>query len=135
MPATRPGRAAFVVFGRHPWPPGLTGYFAQGVEPTSASLVSTSRQIIAAGASSRGAVRFGGPANTSSGRAGASGRLGVEKSLTDRNDKMSKAPRGSRGGTQPSDDPQVGAALRSVYQKAIEEEVPDEMLALLSKLD
>ncbi|MFT3978807.1 MAG: NepR family anti-sigma factor [Sphingomonas bacterium] len=29
----------------------------------------------------------------------------------------------------------MGAALRSVYQKTIEERIPDEMLALLGKLD
>lgn len=29
----------------------------------------------------------------------------------------------------------VGSALRSVYQKAVEEKVPDEFLDLLSKLD
>lgn len=29
----------------------------------------------------------------------------------------------------------MGAALRSVYQKAVEESVPDEMLDLLGKLD
>lgn len=34
-----------------------------------------------------------------------------------------------------SDDPQMGAALRSVYQKTVEEAVPDEFLDLLSKLD
>jgi hypothetical protein len=33
------------------------------------------------------------------------------------------------------EDPQMGAALRSVYQKTVEEAVPDEMLDLLSKLD
>ena len=33
-----------------------------------------------------------------------------------------------------SDDPQMGAALRSVYQKTVEEAVPDEMLDLLAKL-
>lgn len=34
-----------------------------------------------------------------------------------------------------ADDPQMGVALRSVYQKTVEEAVPDEMLDLLSKLD
>jgi hypothetical protein len=32
-------------------------------------------------------------------------------------------------------DQQMGSALRSVYQKTVEEAVPDEMLALLGKLD
>lgn len=29
----------------------------------------------------------------------------------------------------------MGSALRSIYQKTIEEEIPDEMLLLLGKLD
>ncbi|WP_169715740.1 NepR family anti-sigma factor [Sphingomonas sp. CCH5-D11] len=29
----------------------------------------------------------------------------------------------------------MGAALRSIYQKTIDESVPDEMISLLSKLD
>jgi hypothetical protein len=29
----------------------------------------------------------------------------------------------------------MGSALRSIYQKTVEEEIPDEMLALLGKLD
>jgi hypothetical protein len=32
-------------------------------------------------------------------------------------------------------DQQMGSALRSVYQKTVEEAVPEEMLALLGKLD
>ncbi len=32
-------------------------------------------------------------------------------------------------------DRQMGSALRSVYQKTVEEAVPDEFLALLGKLD
>lgn len=39
-------------------------------------------------------------------------------------------------GTKRSDkDQQMGSALRSVYQKTVDEAVPDEMLALLGKLD
>ena len=34
-----------------------------------------------------------------------------------------------------SKDRDMGAALRSAYQKTIEEQVPDEMLDLLGKLD
>jgi hypothetical protein len=33
------------------------------------------------------------------------------------------------------EDRQMGSALRSVYQKTVDEAVPDEMLALLGKLD
>ncbi|QKS01227.1 MULTISPECIES: NepR family anti-sigma factor [unclassified Sphingomonas] len=29
----------------------------------------------------------------------------------------------------------MGSALRSIYQKTIEEDIPDEMLTLLGKLD
>lgn len=43
---------------------------------------------------------------------------------------------GNRAATPPSGiDPATGAALRSVYQKAVDETIPDEMLDLLSKLD
>jgi hypothetical protein len=38
----------------------------------------------------------------------------------------------SRG---PENDVAMGAALRSVYQKTVEEQVPDEFLDLLGKLD
>lgn len=33
------------------------------------------------------------------------------------------------------DDADVGRALRSVYQQAVEEQIPDEFLDLLGKLD
>lgn len=40
------------------------------------------------------------------------------------------------GGTAvQSKDRDMGAALRSIYQKTIDESVPDEMLSLLNKLD
>lgn len=29
----------------------------------------------------------------------------------------------------------MGSALRSIYQKTVEEQIPDEMLSLLGKLD
>ncbi|WP_419810023.1 NepR family anti-sigma factor [Sphingomonas sp.] len=59
--------------------------------------------------------------------------------MADRTDKISQPGGGPRGPSRRTsdklpEDPQVGAALRSVYQKAVEEDVPDEMLALLSKL-
>jgi len=34
-----------------------------------------------------------------------------------------------------SADRDMGAALRSIYQRTIEENIPDEMLSLLGKLD
>ena len=34
-----------------------------------------------------------------------------------------------------SKDQDMGAALRTVYQKTVEERVPDDLLALLGKLD
>ena len=40
-----------------------------------------------------------------------------------------------RGPPAKSDDAAMGAALRSIYQKAVEEQVPDEFLDLLGKLD
>ena len=42
----------------------------------------------------------------------------------------------TKGGTAvQSKDRDMGAALRSIYQKTIDESVPDEMISLLSKLD
>lgn len=41
-----------------------------------------------------------------------------------------------RDSQRPSDsDRDTGSALRSIYQRAVEEQVPEEMLSLLSKLD
>ncbi|HJQ17960.1 MAG TPA: NepR family anti-sigma factor [Allosphingosinicella sp.] len=34
-----------------------------------------------------------------------------------------------------SDEPEIGSALRSIYDKALEETIPREMLDLLGKLD
>lgn len=56
--------------------------------------------------------------------------------LADENNRKSK-PRtagDSGAGPRPPADPQMGTALRSVYQKAVEEPVPAEMLDLLAKL-
>jgi Anti-sigma factor NepR len=47
-----------------------------------------------------------------------------------------KKPDRKRGTTPvQSKDRDMGSALRSIYQKTIEEAVPDEMLSLLGKLD
>jgi hypothetical protein len=40
-----------------------------------------------------------------------------------------------RRGAPAKEEAQVANALRSVYQKAVEEDIPAEMLDLLSKLD
>ncbi|WP_242007952.1 NepR family anti-sigma factor [Sphingomonas ginsenosidivorax] len=43
---------------------------------------------------------------------------------------------GTKTATKVGDgDQRMGSALRSVYQKTVDEAVPDEMLALLGKLD
>lgn len=42
---------------------------------------------------------------------------------------------GSRRRTDGARDASVGAALRSVYSQTVDEEIPDEFLDLLSKLD
>lgn len=42
---------------------------------------------------------------------------------------------GRRPPAAKADDAAMGAALRSVYQKTVEERVPDEFLDLLGKLD
>ncbi|WP_299650141.1 NepR family anti-sigma factor [Sphingomonas bacterium] len=44
-------------------------------------------------------------------------------------------PKPAKNVTKRADEPQMGLALRSVYQRTVEEAVPDEMLDLLSKLD
>jgi hypothetical protein len=48
---------------------------------------------------------------------------------------QAKVPDRKRRPTNPSKDRDMGSALRSIYQKTVEEEIPDEMLALLGKLD
>ena len=47
--------------------------------------------------------------------------------------KSSRSP--DRAGKDLPPDLDTGAALRSVYQKTIDERIPDEMLDLLGKLD
>lgn len=47
-------------------------------------------------------------------------------------DKIRKAPAKKR--TSDAKDQEMGSALRSVYQKAVDEAVPDDLLALLGKL-
>lgn len=49
-------------------------------------------------------------------------------------DESSKKPRVAKARVQ-SKDRDMGAALRTVYQKTVDESVPAEMLDLLSKLD
>ncbi|WP_425228303.1 NepR family anti-sigma factor [Sphingomonas sp.] len=69
--------------------------------------------------------------------------VGATKSLAEQTDKAPRDSRESAGRSgskrgQPdrgAGDAQMGAALRSVYQKTVEESVPAEMLDLLSKLD
>lgn len=41
------------------------------------------------------------------------------------------SPLGKAGGVERD----MGSALRSIYQRTIEEDIPDEMLSLLGKLD
>jgi hypothetical protein len=57
---------------------------------------------------------------------------GGEFSLAEKTDKK---PTAAPSKQKRPEDPQMGQALRSVYQKTVEEAVPDEMLDLLSKLD
>lgn len=40
-----------------------------------------------------------------------------------------------RGGSAANPDRDTGSALRSIYQRTVEEQIPQEMLSLLSKLD
>ena len=50
-------------------------------------------------------------------------------------DESSKKPRTAKAAKVQSKDRDMGAALRTVYQKTVDESVPPEMLDLLSKLD
>ncbi|MDP1025655.1 NepR family anti-sigma factor [Sphingomonas sp. KR1UV-12] len=50
-------------------------------------------------------------------------------------DKNKKAPAGQRSSDNSGeDDRDMGSALRTVYQKTVDEEIPDEFLDLLGKL-
>jgi len=50
-------------------------------------------------------------------------------------DESSKKPRAAKATRVQSKDRDMGAALRTVYQKTVDETIPPEMLDLLSKLD
>ena len=50
-------------------------------------------------------------------------------------DDSSKKPQAARAAKVQSKDRDMGAALRSVYQKTVDETVPPEMLDLLGKLN
>ena len=59
-------------------------------------------------------------------------RPGEVRVLAEKSDRRS-GPRSKE--KKPADDSAMGEALRSVYQQMVEEQVPDEFLALLGKLD
>lgn len=48
---------------------------------------------------------------------------------------QAKIPDEKKSAANQAKDRDMGSALRSIYQKTIEEQIPDEMLALLGKLD
>ena len=50
-------------------------------------------------------------------------------------DESSKKPRAPKAAKVQSKDRDMGAALRTVYQKTVDEAIPPEMLDLLGKLD
>jgi hypothetical protein len=65
--------------------------------------------------------------------------LAVEEEEKDRRRKSaqskgSKPSESRRSGAKRQATPEVGLALRTVYQKTIDEDIPSEMLDLLSKL-
>lgn len=49
-------------------------------------------------------------------------------------DKIRKSPVG-KSSSDAAKDQEMGSALRSVYQKTVDEAVPDDLLDLLGKLD
>ena len=44
------------------------------------------------------------------------------------------APESKSGKKKRADDPQIGSALRSVYQRTVDEDIPADLLDLLGKL-
>nr|WP_299904407.1 NepR family anti-sigma factor [Sphingomonas bacterium] len=50
-------------------------------------------------------------------------------------DESSKKPRVAKAARVQSKDRDMGAALRTVYQKTVDEVIPPDLLDLLSKLD
>jgi hypothetical protein len=50
-------------------------------------------------------------------------------------DESSKKPRAAKAARVQSKDRDMGAALRTVYQKTVDETIPRDLLDLLSKLD
>ena len=50
-------------------------------------------------------------------------------------DDQAKKPARKKGAAVQTKDRDMGTALRSIYQKTVEEAIPDEMLSLLGKLD
>jgi hypothetical protein len=50
-------------------------------------------------------------------------------------DESSKKPQATRSAKVHSKDRDMGAALRTVYQKTVDEAIPPELLDLLGKLD
>ncbi|UVO51639.1 hypothetical protein M0208_14405 [Sphingomonas sp. SUN019] len=97
------------------------------VEPSTRSFVSLSRLHVAHAGSPAVSGRIQGPPGNDPGFAGGFVlSSGHEEKKSDR-----------KKGVPPvqSKDRDMGSALRSIYQKTIEEAVPDEMLSLLGKLD
>jgi hypothetical protein len=75
------------------------------------------------------------PDSSSPARAGATGSTGDARSFTSTTTAASDAADGSSRDGPKDGQGNVGDALRSIYQQTIEENVPDEMLDLLGRLD
>ena len=56
-------------------------------------------------------------------------------SAADKSESESVKPRSTRARDKKRSTPEVGHALRNIYQRTIEENIPPEMLDLLGKLD
>lgn len=63
------------------------------------------------------------------------GDIDVGTTIQDREMKVAPTPRKRRSTAKPKDEGQVSQVLKSVYQRAVDEDIPAEMLDLLSKLD
>lgn len=56
--------------------------------------------------------------------------------MRSREQKQVKAPEtGTETGSHAAQEKQIGDALRAVYHEAVQEEIPDDLLDLLRKLD
>ncbi|WP_229726892.1 NepR family anti-sigma factor [Sphingomonas alpina] len=107
---------------------GVPGFFASNVEQSRRSFVSCYRRGLYARRIDR--ISPAGIFRYARFFAGCSGGTTLSSG-----DESSKTPQASGTAKVQTKDRDMGAALRTVYQKTVEEDIPAEMLDLLGKLD